>query len=73
MCKSWLIPILITGHDLVFASFGEDHVRECELNCAMMQRVADAVNIISPSLKSFVYSGGTRVCLTYPSIPRKKC
>jgi hypothetical protein len=65
--------ILIAGHDLVFASFDEDHVRECELNCAMMKRVADAVNIIAPSLKTFVYSGGTRVWLTYPSISRKKC
>lgn len=32
------------------------------MNCAMMERVANAMNIVAPSLKSFVYSGGTRVC-----------
>ncbi|KAM4064342.1 sirq protein [Hirsutella rhossiliensis] len=44
----------------VFSSFNEDHVRECEINCEMMQRVADAANILTSSLQSFVYPGGTR-------------
>ncbi|PHH70217.1 hypothetical protein CDD83_5497 [Cordyceps sp. RAO-2017] len=45
----------------VFSAFNDDHVRECEINCGMMQRVADAVDALAPELESFVYSGGTRV------------
>ncbi|EQK99045.1 SirS [Ophiocordyceps sinensis CO18] len=44
----------------VFSSFGENHVRECEINCDVMQRVAAAVDVLAPSLQSFVYPGGTR-------------
>ncbi|KJZ77691.1 hypothetical protein HIM_02868 [Hirsutella minnesotensis 3608] len=44
----------------VFSSFNEDYTRECEINCQMMQRVADAINLVAPSLQSFVYPGGTR-------------
>ncbi|KND91800.1 hypothetical protein TOPH_03463 [Tolypocladium ophioglossoides CBS 100239] len=44
----------------VFSALNDDHIQECRINCEMMQRVADALNIVSPALKSFVYSGGTR-------------
>ncbi|KAL3470498.1 hypothetical protein BJX99DRAFT_48387 [Aspergillus californicus] len=44
----------------VFAPFDSDHVQECNQNCAIMQRVADAINIVAPKLQSFVYSGGSR-------------
>ncbi|KAL2867425.1 uncharacterized protein BJX67DRAFT_372039 [Aspergillus lucknowensis] len=44
----------------VFAAVGDDHVQECNQNCAMMQRVADALNTVSPNLQSFIYPGGSR-------------
>ncbi|KAL2828554.1 hypothetical protein BJY01DRAFT_228411 [Aspergillus pseudoustus] len=44
----------------VFSAYNEDHIEECNRNCAMMQRVADALNIVSPNLKSFIYPGGSR-------------
>ncbi|CAM1501506.1 Fc.00g034900.m01.CDS01 [Cosmosporella sp. VM-42] len=44
----------------VFSPHDEDHIQECQLNCDMMRRVADAMNELAPDLKSFVYSGGTR-------------
>ena len=46
---------------IVFSAFNDDHIRERETNCAMMERVAGAMNLLAPNLKSFVYSGGTRV------------
>ncbi|KAK5995921.1 Short chain dehydrogenase sirQ-like protein [Cladobotryum mycophilum] len=42
----------------VFTAINDDHIRECRVNCGMMERVADALNIITPNLKSLVYSGG---------------
>lgn len=51
----------------VFSALNDDHIRECQMNCEMMQRVVDALNIVSPALKSFVYSGGTRVRRSSPS------
>jgi hypothetical protein len=45
----------------VFASLNEDAVKECAQNCGMMQRLADALNMVAPNLQTFVYSGGTRV------------
>ncbi|KAK2028416.1 hypothetical protein LX32DRAFT_590738 [Colletotrichum zoysiae] len=44
----------------VFQAVGEDHVRECETNCGMMQRVVDSLTMLSPNLQSFIYPGGTR-------------
>ncbi|KAK2017001.1 hypothetical protein LZ32DRAFT_577589 [Colletotrichum eremochloae] len=44
----------------VFHQVGEDHVRECDTNCGIMQRVVDSLTLLSPKLASFVYSGGTR-------------
>ncbi|KAL4880272.1 hypothetical protein BJY04DRAFT_79729 [Aspergillus karnatakaensis] len=44
----------------VFAPFDTDHIQECNQNCAIMQRVADAMNIVAPRLQSFVYPGGSR-------------
>ncbi|KAL2816608.1 hypothetical protein BDW59DRAFT_166332 [Aspergillus cavernicola] len=44
----------------VFAPFDEDHVQECNQNCDMMQRLAEAMNIVAPNLQSFVYPGGSR-------------
>ncbi|PYI24421.1 hypothetical protein BO99DRAFT_439224 [Aspergillus violaceofuscus CBS 115571] len=44
----------------VFAPFNDDHIQECTQNCGMMQRLADALNIVAPRLRSFVYSGGSR-------------
>ncbi|KAM0298070.1 hypothetical protein ACHAPM_008766 [Fusarium culmorum] len=44
----------------VFAPHDEDHQEECKINCDMMRNVASALNALSPNLKSFVYSGGTR-------------
>ncbi|KAK2000912.1 hypothetical protein LX36DRAFT_653965 [Colletotrichum falcatum] len=44
----------------VFHQVGEDHVRECETNCGMMQRVVGSLGLLSPNLESFVYPGGTR-------------
>ncbi|OLN92064.1 3-oxo-Delta(4,5)-steroid 5-beta-reductase [Colletotrichum chlorophyti] len=44
----------------VFKEVNEDHTRECQANCNMMQRVVDAIDVLSPRLKSFVYPGGTR-------------
>lgn len=38
----------------------DDHLGECQLNQAMMKRVAGAMNLLAPNLRSFVYSGGTR-------------
>ncbi|POR38214.1 Uncharacterized protein TPAR_01592 [Tolypocladium paradoxum] len=43
-----------------FSALSDDHIRECQMNCEMVQRVADALNVVSLALKSFVYSGGTR-------------
>jgi hypothetical protein len=45
----------------VFTAFNEDHMEECTRNCNMMRRVASALNITSPNLKSFIYPGGSRV------------
>ncbi|KAL4779268.1 hypothetical protein BJX76DRAFT_341284 [Aspergillus varians] len=44
----------------VFSPFDEDHIQECNQNCGMMQRVADALNIVAPALQSFIYPGGSR-------------
>ncbi|KAL4737933.1 hypothetical protein BDV11DRAFT_206399 [Aspergillus similis] len=44
----------------VFAPFNGDHIQECSQNCGIMQRLADALNIVAPRLQSFVYSGGSR-------------
>ncbi|KAI1641838.1 uncharacterized protein F4817DRAFT_29579 [Daldinia loculata] len=44
----------------VFTSFSNDFEQECALNCGIMRKVAKAVNMLCPSLQSFVYSGGTR-------------
>ncbi|KAK2591583.1 hypothetical protein QQS21_010711 [Conoideocrella luteorostrata] len=44
----------------VFNACSEDHIRESRLNCDMMRRVAGALNIVAPCLKSITYSGGTR-------------
>ncbi|CEL11802.1 hypothetical protein ASPCAL14898 [Aspergillus calidoustus] len=44
----------------VFTAFNEDHMEECTRNCNMMRRVASALNITSPNLKSFIYPGGSR-------------
>ncbi|OJJ60305.1 hypothetical protein ASPSYDRAFT_86897 [Aspergillus sydowii CBS 593.65] len=44
----------------VFAPFNDNHIQECNQNCAIMQRVADALNIVAPKLQSFVYPGGSR-------------
>lgn len=38
----------------------DDPVNERQLNTSMIEKVAGAMNIIAPSLESFVYSGGTR-------------
>ena len=43
----------------------ENDVEEAKTNCAMMGKVAYAMNQLSPRLKSFVYSGGTRVKVTF--------
>ncbi|EAW20652.1 uncharacterized protein NFIA_030850 [Aspergillus fischeri NRRL 181] len=51
----------------VFASLNEDAVKEYTQNCGMMQRLADALNMVAPNLQTFVYSGGTRVA--YSSHP----
>lgn len=45
----------------VFAPHNEDHLRECSQNVGMLRRVAEALDSVAPGLKSFVYSGGTRV------------
>ncbi|KAL4917433.1 hypothetical protein BDW62DRAFT_184033 [Aspergillus aurantiobrunneus] len=44
----------------VFSPVNGDHVQECNQNCAMMQRVADALNLVAPRLRSFIYPGGSR-------------
>ncbi|KAK1569621.1 uncharacterized protein LY79DRAFT_571597 [Colletotrichum navitas] len=44
----------------VFHQVGEDHIHERETNCGIMQRVVDALSLLSPKLESFVYPGGTR-------------
>ncbi|KAK1534644.1 uncharacterized protein CCOS01_03396 [Colletotrichum costaricense] len=44
----------------VFNQGDGDDVAECKTNCSMMQTVVDAVTTLSPNLKAFVYSGGTR-------------
>ncbi|KZL82598.1 sirq protein [Colletotrichum incanum] len=44
----------------VFNPVNNDHIRECEVNCGIMQRVVDSLILLSPDLKSFVYPGGTR-------------
>ncbi|VUC28863.1 unnamed protein product [Clonostachys rosea] len=44
----------------VFSALNSDAVQECKVNCDMMRRVVAAVNIISPTLKAFIYPGGTR-------------
>ncbi|KAF4450022.1 sirq protein [Fusarium austroafricanum] len=44
----------------VFTAIMDDQVKECQLNTSMMERVAGAMNIAAPKLKSFVYAGGTR-------------
>ncbi|KAL4978965.1 hypothetical protein BDW66DRAFT_164182 [Aspergillus desertorum] len=44
----------------VFSPYGEDHVEECTRNCNIMRRVASALNITSPNLRSFIYPGGSR-------------
>ncbi|KNG83243.1 hypothetical protein ANOM_009055 [Aspergillus nomiae NRRL 13137] len=44
----------------VFAPFDDDHVQECNQNCGIMQRLADALNVVAPRLRSFVYPGGSR-------------
>ncbi|PYH44415.1 uncharacterized protein BP01DRAFT_82551 [Aspergillus saccharolyticus JOP 1030-1] len=44
----------------VFAPFNDDHIQECTQNCGIMQRLADAMNIVAPKLRSFVYPGGSR-------------
>ncbi|KAG7138989.1 Short chain dehydrogenase sirQ like protein [Verticillium longisporum] len=44
----------------VFSPVNDDHTEECRVNCGMMQRVADALNMLCPQLKSIVYAGGTR-------------
>ncbi|KAH8897919.1 hypothetical protein GQ53DRAFT_742765 [Thozetella sp. PMI_491] len=44
----------------VFSSHTDDYIRECELNCGMMQKVVDAAGKLCPSLRSFIYPGGTR-------------
>ncbi|KAL4869924.1 hypothetical protein BDV12DRAFT_184870 [Aspergillus spectabilis] len=44
----------------VFAPFKDDYLQECNQNCGIMQRVADALNIVAPRLQSFVYPGGSR-------------
>ncbi|RHZ69792.1 hypothetical protein CDV55_103607 [Aspergillus turcosus] len=45
---------------ILFAPLNEDPVKECAQNCGMMQRLADALNMVAPNLQTFVYSGGTR-------------
>lgn len=45
----------------VFNAHDDDYVQECKMNCDMMRRVSEALNIVAPSLRSLVYSGGTRV------------
>ncbi|KAL4955808.1 hypothetical protein BDW69DRAFT_108103 [Aspergillus filifer] len=44
----------------VFSPVTDDHKAEVAKNCAMMQRVTEALNILSPRLQSFVYPGGSR-------------
>ncbi|CCF40776.1 hypothetical protein CH063_02427 [Colletotrichum higginsianum] len=44
----------------VFNQVADDHIRECEVNCGIMQRVVDSLTSLSSNLKSFVYPGGTR-------------
>ncbi|KAL3465720.1 hypothetical protein BJX64DRAFT_252317 [Aspergillus heterothallicus] len=44
----------------VFAAYNNDHTEECNRNRAIMQRVADALNLVSPTLRSFIYPGGSR-------------
>ncbi|RYP71099.1 hypothetical protein DL771_005033 [Monosporascus sp. 5C6A] len=45
---------------LVFSSFSNDFEHERVLNCGIIRRMIGAVNIICPSLESFVHSGGTQ-------------
>ncbi|KAL4937713.1 hypothetical protein BDV06DRAFT_226684 [Aspergillus oleicola] len=44
----------------VFSPVIDDHKAEVRKNCATMQCVAEALNILSPNLQSFVYPGGSR-------------
>ncbi|PFH58627.1 hypothetical protein XA68_13444 [Ophiocordyceps unilateralis] len=44
----------------VFTALTDDEVREVEINRNMLQRVVDALNVVSPRLRSFVYAGGTK-------------
>ncbi|KAL5333215.1 hypothetical protein BJX70DRAFT_381772 [Aspergillus crustosus] len=44
----------------IFVPNNDDAIQECNQNCAIMQRVADALNIVAPKLRSFVYPGGSR-------------
>ncbi|GJD04345.1 sirq protein [Colletotrichum higginsianum] len=49
----------------VFNQVADDHIRECEVNCGIMQRVVDSLTSLSSNLKSFVYPGGTRYLSLY--------
>ncbi|KAL4928117.1 uncharacterized protein BDV17DRAFT_282146 [Aspergillus undulatus] len=44
----------------VFSPVTDNHEKEVQQNCAMMQRVVDALNITCPKMQSFVYPGGSR-------------
>ncbi|KAJ0167566.1 hypothetical protein CTA2_1851 [Colletotrichum tanaceti] len=44
----------------VFNQVADDHTRECQVNCGIMQRVVDSLTSLTSHLKSFVYPGGTR-------------
>lgn len=48
----------------VFKEVSSDQVLERKTNCAMIQRVVEAITTVSANLKSFVYPGGTRVSST---------
>lgn len=45
----------------MFASINKEAVKEGTQNYIMMQRLADALDMVAPCLKTIVYAGGTRV------------